>query len=49
MKNISSSAHFPSETVNHIGGNEMAEKKKKNNAETEEEKDHPVSEEETQT
>lgn len=49
MKNISSSAHFPSETVNHIGGNEMAEKKKKNNAETEEEKDLPVSEEETQT
>lgn len=49
MKNISSSAHFPSETLNHIGGNEMAEKKKKNNAETEEEKDLPVSEEETQT
>lgn len=49
MKSISSSAHFPSETVNHIGGNEMAEKKKKNNAETEEEKDLPVSEEETQT
>lgn len=49
MKNISYSAHFPSETVNHIGGNEMAEKKKKNNAETEEEKDLPVSEEETQT
>lgn len=49
MKNISSSAHFPSETVNHIGGNEMAEKKKKNNAETEEEKDLPVSEEEMQT
>lgn len=49
MKNISSSAHFPSETVNPIGGNEMAEKKKKNNAETEEEKDLPVSEEETQT
>lgn len=49
MKNISSSAHFPSETVNHIGGNEMAEKKKKNNAETEEEKNLPVSEEETQT
>lgn len=49
MKNISSSAHFPSETVNHIGGNEMAEKKKKNNAETEEEKDLPFSGEETQT